>query len=67
MKDTAGPCSIASFGVSSKVLSGTSSDASEEVLCCPASSGATISRGAEVDEWKKNVSRWRLARGGILF
>lgn len=34
-EDTAGPCSFASFDVSSKVLSGTSHDASEEVLFSP--------------------------------
>lgn len=34
-KDTASPCSFASFGVSSKVLSGTSHDASEEVFVFP--------------------------------
>lgn len=34
-EDTAGPCSLASFNVSSKVLSGTSHDASEEVSIFP--------------------------------
>ncbi len=34
-EDTAGTCSFASFGVSSKVLSGTSHDASEEVSIFP--------------------------------
>ena len=44
-KDTASPCSFASFGVSSKVLSGTSHDASEEVFLFPAPNPIATRRG----------------------
>ena len=53
-KDTASPCSFASFGVSSKVLSGTSHDASEEVSFC-------FHHRPDVCNRKQDVSRLKSA------
>lgn len=51
-EDTAGPCGFASFDVSSKVLSGTSHDASEEVFYFPCAK----SDRNEDEQWRAALS-----------